>query len=60
MTLQWRKSSSSGTATDEICVEVARLPEGIAVRDSKHPELGHLALSVEGFAQILTEARKRL
>ncbi|ASU82734.1 DUF397 domain-containing protein [Nocardiopsis gilva YIM 90087] len=27
------------------CVEVADLPDGAAVRDSKHPEKGHLSLS---------------
>jgi hypothetical protein len=27
------------------CVEVARLPEGIGVRDSKAPDAGHLSVS---------------
>ncbi len=36
----FRKSSYSGTGED--CVEVAELPCGAAVRDSKHPEAGHL------------------
>jgi hypothetical protein len=33
--LTWRKSSFSGAAKD--CVEVADLPGGTAVRDSKDP-----------------------
>ncbi len=57
MTLQWRKSSYTGGATDDRCVEVARLAHGIAVRDSKHPEHGHLALTREGFAALLADVR---
>jgi len=34
--LVWRKSSRSGAAGD--CVEVARTPTVVAVRDSKDPE----------------------
>lgn len=32
----WRKSTRSGGAQQ--CVELARLPAGAAVRDSKHPD----------------------
>lgn len=39
--LQFRKSSYSG-ARHENCVEVADLPGAAAVRDSQHPEAGHL------------------
>ncbi|GAB2500745.1 DUF397 domain-containing protein [Nocardiopsis aegyptia] len=38
--LVFRKSSYSGAG--ENCVEVADLPCGAAVRDSKAPERGHL------------------
>ncbi|MBO2458008.1 DUF397 domain-containing protein [Actinomadura violacea] len=42
MTVHWRKSSHSGTATDEVCVELGRLDQGIGVRDSKDPDGGYL------------------
>lgn len=35
-------SKSSYSGQDQDCVEVAELPCGAAVRDSKHPEAGHL------------------
>lgn len=35
----WRKSSASGPENN--CVEIADLPEGVAVRDSKEPA-GHV------------------
>jgi hypothetical protein len=39
----WRKSSRSGAVSDN-CVEVADLPGGVAVRDSKNPDGGSLAV----------------
>lgn len=45
MTTAWRKSSYSGGATDEACVELAVLPEGVGVRDSKDPDGGRLVVS---------------
>jgi hypothetical protein len=47
----WRKASYSG-ANSEDCVELAALPAVVAVRDSKHPEAGHLALSRTQFAEL--------
>ncbi|OLT24598.1 DUF397 domain-containing protein [Nocardiopsis sp. CNR-923] len=38
--LDFRKSSYSGAGQN--CVEVADLPRGAAIRDSKHPDAGHL------------------
>ncbi|MFG2243747.1 DUF397 domain-containing protein [Spirillospora sp. NPDC048823] len=45
MTTAWRKSSYSGGATDEACVELAVLPDGVGVRDSKDPEGGRLVVN---------------
>ena len=44
MTILWRESSHSASASDDTCVELGRLaPEvGIGVRDSKAPDEGHL------------------
>ncbi|WP_444964149.1 DUF397 domain-containing protein [Nocardiopsis sp. M1B1] len=43
MSKNWRKSSYSGGGKD--CVEVADTESGTYVRDSKQPELGHLAFA---------------
>ena len=40
--LTWRKSSESLNGD---CVEVASLPDGVAVRDSKNPEGAKLTFS---------------
>ncbi|GAA4344151.1 DUF397 domain-containing protein [Actinomadura luteofluorescens] len=53
MTSAWRKSSHSGGATDEACVELAALPEGVGVRDSKDPEGGRLTVSGVAFGSLL-------
>jgi hypothetical protein len=58
VTVQWRKSSHSGGVNDEACVEVARLSGGIGVRDSKHPDAGHLALTPTEFAGLLAQAKR--
>jgi uncharacterized protein DUF397 len=44
---QWRKSSRSGAGND--CVELVVARIGAAVRDSKHPEAGHLAFEGAGW-----------
>ncbi|GGV01111.1 hypothetical protein GCM10010182_18220 [Actinomadura cremea] len=59
MTIQWRKSSYSGSADDDVCVELGRLAAGVGVRDSRDPGAGHLALTVSEFAG-LVDALKRL
>lgn len=52
MTVQWRKSSHSGGVQDEACVELARFPRAVAIRDSKNPGSGHLALTRGQFAAL--------
>ncbi|TYB48694.1 DUF397 domain-containing protein [Actinomadura chibensis] len=54
--IEWRKSSRSNTSGEE-CVEVAALVEGCGIRDSKAPEAGHLAVSIEGFARLVVAVK---
>ncbi|WP_017581836.1 DUF397 domain-containing protein [Nocardiopsis valliformis] len=54
---RFRKSSYSGTGED--CVEVAELPCGAAVRDSKHPEAGHIPFAAFEWAGFLRTALSR-
>ncbi|MUL41386.1 DUF397 domain-containing protein [Streptomonospora sp. PA3] len=51
----FRKSTHSGQHQD--CVEVADLPAGAALRDSKHPEAGHLTFPAAEWHAFLTAAR---
>ncbi|WP_370942904.1 DUF397 domain-containing protein [Amycolatopsis sp. cg5] len=48
---RWRKSSHSGGGND--CVEVAFVPGGTAVRDSKDPEGGAFVLPAGGWQGLL-------
>ena len=54
----WRKSSRSGAGND--CVELVVGRSGAAVRDSKNPEAGHLAIAVaewQGFIGVVKAGR---
>lgn len=51
----WRKSSYSGDWGD--CVEVAGVPEGAAVRDSKAPEAGRVRVSDSGWRSFLSQVK---
>lgn len=53
--LVFRKSSYSGQGPD--CVEVADLPSGAAVRDSKHPASEHLSFPASEWDAFLSSAR---
>jgi hypothetical protein len=53
--LVFRKSSYSGQEPN--CVEVADLPHGTAVRDSKNPAEGHLPFPAAEWDAFLTIAR---
>lgn len=58
MLLEFRKSSYS--TAQENCVEVADLPTGAAIRDSKHPELGFLPIGAaewSAFARLVASER---
>ncbi|MBC6450428.1 DUF397 domain-containing protein [Actinokineospora xionganensis] len=50
----WRKSSRSGNAANDNCVEVTITAPGIAMRDSKNPRGGQLALPTAGWHAFLT------
>jgi hypothetical protein len=55
---QWQKSSYSGGADPDSCVEVARnLPGVIPVRDSKDPEGPALVFPTPSWSAFLAEVR---
>jgi len=58
MDVQWRKSSYSGDNGGN-CVEVARLVEGVGIRDSKKREFGHLTVSLAQFAALLSQLKQQ-
>jgi len=57
MDVQWRKSSYSGDNGGD-CVELARLAEGIGIRDSKNREHGHLTIPFPEFATLLSRLKQ--
>lgn len=52
---QWRKSSHSGSNGN--CVEVARLADAIAVRDSKDADGPHLTFTSNDWGRFLAEIK---
>ncbi|WP_149261298.1 DUF397 domain-containing protein [Actinomadura sp. K4S16] len=60
VTNAWRKSTHSGGADDQHCVELGRLaPDaGVGVRDSKDPGGGHLSLSVAEAARLIQRLKQ--
>ncbi|MGC4952179.1 DUF397 domain-containing protein [Actinomadura citrea] len=60
MIAKWRKSSYSGSANDDVCVELGRLAPGvgIGVRDSKDPDGGRLTLSPAQFAHLIEQIKQ--
>ncbi|MGW1713692.1 DUF397 domain-containing protein [Streptomyces sp. NPDC002156] len=48
--LNWRKSTFSGGAEGNTCVEIAELPTRVAIRDSKDPDHGTLTFPSRAFA----------
>jgi hypothetical protein len=53
--LHWRKSSRSYNGT--ACVELADAGDVVWLRDSKHPEAGHLTLTRTELAALLAGAK---
>ncbi|KAB2383635.1 DUF397 domain-containing protein [Actinomadura montaniterrae] len=54
----WRKSSYSGQGGTGECIEVARLPEAIGIRDSRDSGGGHLRLSRSAFAALVGRLKR--
>ena len=54
----WRKSSRSTEGTSEQCVELAQLPEGICLRDSKAPHTARLLLTHQAFSDLIVQAKQ--
>ncbi|MDW4911363.1 DUF397 domain-containing protein [Streptomyces sp. ADMS] len=48
--LNWQKSTFSGGAEGNACVEIADLRTGVAVRDSKDPAHGSLIFPPRAFS----------
>ncbi|MFI0407416.1 DUF397 domain-containing protein [Actinomadura sp. 3N508] len=58
MTINWRKSSYSGGSTDEMCVEVGDLINGVGIRDSKDPAGERLDVSTAAFAILIDRIKQ--
>ncbi|GAA1778644.1 hypothetical protein GCM10009735_06000 [Actinomadura chokoriensis] len=54
--ITWRKARKSSDQGDA-CVEVARFPEAVAVRDSKNPDGPKLLLTPHTFQTILNNLK---
>ncbi|WP_433227689.1 DUF397 domain-containing protein [Actinomadura formosensis] len=54
--MKWRKASRT-TANGENCVEVARIPDEIAMRDSKNPDGPQQRFSILEVAAFFTEIK---
>jgi hypothetical protein len=52
---RWRKSSYSISQAN--CVELAATPDAVLLRDSKHPDAGHLILTRAQLAALLTDIK---
>jgi hypothetical protein len=56
--IRWRKSSRSAKVNNEVCVEVGPLLHGVAVRDSKNPDAGHLNLTNAEFTHLVRQIKR--
>ena len=55
MTTTWRKSTYS--AGNQTCIEIAEAGDTVMLRDSKHPEHGHLTFGRPELAALIAAAR---
>ncbi|MFF5263289.1 DUF397 domain-containing protein [Actinomadura viridis] len=58
MDLKWRKAEQSSDQGDA-CVEVARFPGVVGVRDSKDPDGPRLALGPDAFGELLARLKRQ-
>lgn len=56
--MNWRKSTYSDGGDGDTCVEIAELPDRIAIRDSKAPTRAALSIPTPSFTAFV-EAVKR-
>ncbi|MFI0373495.1 DUF397 domain-containing protein [Actinomadura sp. 1N219] len=56
-TLQWRKSTYSGSVGESDCVELADLAPAVGVRDSKDPGGPRLVLGRAQFAEFISQIK---
>lgn len=54
--VEWRKADRSGSGDN--CVELASVPDGVAIRDSKNPAGGFTMLSAERFADLVLRVKR--
>lgn len=54
--MNWRKSSWS-SPNGENCVELARIPNAVAARDSKNPDGAHHRFTVAAMTALFDEIR---
>ncbi|MEU2714920.1 DUF397 domain-containing protein [Streptomyces sp. NPDC007205] len=54
----WRKSSYSGPDDGNNCVEIATTPTHTAIRDSKDPAIGTLAVPAGSFTLFIEALKK--
>ncbi|WP_019631314.1 DUF397 domain-containing protein [Actinomadura atramentaria] len=53
----WRKATRSTATKGGDCAEPAALPSALGVRDSTHPDAGHLAFPAAAAPAFLTQAK---
>ncbi|WP_433228673.1 DUF397 domain-containing protein [Actinomadura formosensis] len=54
----WRKSSRSGGSATSDCVELARFPRAVGVRDGKDPDGANFALSAACFRGLVVDIKR--